>query len=175
MVRQYYANAFDDIQKARRVYPFITSYLPPTVAPTPIRLKAIAVNKELIEMTHASVGDFIEPFSRELSILIPFDYKKIGCEVYGGKWIEDEKIATKYLHFNGKREDGSHLLCVGVPDSFIYMENVILENIRTAEKMLIAYELYLTGRTKTLELNAYSHGNRGKNEFEKDTKKYKRY
>jgi len=53
------------------------------------------------------------------------------------------------------------------------MENVILENIRTAEKMLMAYELYQTGETKSLELNAYSHGTKGINEYAKDKKRYK--
>ena len=41
------------------------------------------------------------------------------------------------------------------------------------EKMLMAYELYQTGETKSLELNAYSHGTKGINEYAKDKKRYK--
>ena len=142
--RKYVKDVFADIQQARETYPFIEATLLPTVDPAPIRLKVAAVNKSLLERTHAKREDFAGPYSRELEIIVPFDYKKAGCKVYGGKWIDTKLVKEKYQHFNGKRKDGCYLFCVGVPESFPQMENVILENIRTAEKMLIAYELYQT-------------------------------
>ena len=171
--REYFDNAFKDIHMAKRIYPFIEVILPPTALPVPIQLKVVAVDAKFLEMTHAEREDFIGPFSRELEIIIPFDYREVGCKVYGGKWIDTKHVKEQDQHFNDKREDGSYLFCVGVPESFLHMENVILENIRTAEKMLIAYELYHMGQTKTLELKVYSHGNKGIDEYRKDRKKYK--
>ena len=170
---EYIEDVFIDIRQTRETYPFIEATLLPTVNPVPIRLKVVAVNIFLLKRTRAKCVDFIGPFSRELEIIVPFDYKKTGCEVYGGKWIDTKLVKEEYQHFYGRRKDGCYLFCVGVPESFSQMENVILENIRTAEKMLIAYELYQTGETKTLELNAYSHGTKGINEYNKDKKRYK--
>ena len=171
--REYIEDVFADIQQARETYPFIETTLLPTVNPEPIQLKVVAVNKSLLERTHAKREDFIGLYSRELEIIVPFDYKKAGCKVYGGKWIDTKLVKEEYQHFNGKRKDSCYLFCVGVPESFPQMENVILENIRTAEKMLIAYELYQTAETRSLELNAYSHGTKGINEYAKDKKRYK--
>ena len=126
------------------------------------------------ELMSLGISEMRERFgSKAKEIIVPFDYKKAGCKVYGGKWIDTKLVKEEYQHFNGKRKDGCYLFCVGVPESFLKMENVILENIRTAEKMLIAYELYQTGETRSLELNAYSHGTKGINEYAKDKKRYK--
>ena len=171
--RVYVEDVFADIQQARKKYPFIEATLLPTVDPTPIQLRVVAVNKSLLEQTNATCEDFVGPYSKELEIIVPFDYKNAGCKVYGGKWIDTIMVKEEYQHFNGKRKDGCYLFCVGVPESFPQMENVILENIKTAEKILIAYELYQTGETKILELNAYSHGTKGINEYIEDKKKYK--
>ena len=171
--RVYVEDVFADIQQARKKYPFIEATLLPTVDPTPIQLRVVAVNKSLLEQTNATCEDFVGPYSKELEIIVPFDYKNAGCKVYGGKWIDTIMVKEEYQHFNGKRKDSCYLFCVGVPESFPQMENVILENIKTAEKILIAYELYQTGETKILELNAYSHGTKGINEYIEDKKKYK--
>ena len=171
-VCEYYKTVFQDIHEARKIYPYIKVTVPPTAEAAPILLKAVAVNISLLETTHAEYKDFIGAFSRELEIIIPFDYRKSGCKVYGGKWIDTNLVSEDYRHFNGKRKDGWYLFCVGVPGSFREMNNVILENIRTAEEMLIAYQLYQTGETKTLMLNAYSHGMRGIDEYIKDKKRY---
>ena len=171
--REYFKNAFEDIHRTKEIYPFIEVISPPTVVPVPIQLKVVAVKAEFFEKIHAEREDFTGPFSRELEIIIPFDYRETGCKVYGGKWIDTKLVKTEYQHFNDKRKDGAYLFCVGVPESFPQMENAILENIRTAENMLVAYEMYQTGKTKTLELKAYSHGNKGIDEYRKDRKKYK--
>ena len=172
-VNLYVKEVFKDIQEAKETYPFIKATLLPTVNPMPIQLKVIAVNISLLERTHAKCEDFVGAYSRELEIVVPFDYKQTGCEVYGGKWIDTKVLKEEYRHFYKKRKDGCYLFCVGVPESFPQMENVILENIRTAEKMLIAYELYQIGENRKFELNAYSHGRKGINEYIKDKKRYK--
>ena len=66
-----------------------------------------------------------------------------------------------------------YLFCVGVPQSFIYLKNVILENVRTAESMMIAYESYQRGITNKVDLIAYSHGEEGKNEYSRNRKRYR--
>ena len=63
-------------------------------------------------------------------------------------------------------------LCVGLPESFPLMKNVILENVKTAENMLIAYERVMTGVSNTLELIAYSHGEHGSKEFQHNKLRY---
>ena len=45
------------------------------------------------------------------------------------------------------------------------MSNVILENVKTADHILTAYADYISGRTKTIVLAQYSHGERGINEY----------
>lgn len=77
-------------------------------------------------------------------------------------------IASKDYANNGK-----YLFCVGVPQSFIHLKNVLLENVRTAESMMIAYESYQRGITKKVNLIAYSHGEKGKNEYNRNRKQYR--
>ena len=138
MTQQYFEDAFTDIKRARKEYPYIETVLLPTADPSEIQLNVIAVNKSMLEQTKSKREDYVGPYSRELEIIVPFDYKKFGCKVYGGKWIDTNLVEKKYHHFNGKRNDGYYLFCVGVPESFSKLDNVILENISTAEKMLIA-------------------------------------
>ena len=97
--------------------------------------------------------------------------------MYGANWIETEKLENKDIHFfhnNGEliRTKYGLQICVGIPDSFPMMKNVILENVRTAENMLIAYERLLTGQSDKLELIAYMHGERGRMQFQQNEKRY---
>ena len=45
---------------------------------------------------------------------------------------------------------------------------MILECVRTADNYLVAYEKYLKGVSKNLELLSYSHGETGKQQYVKD-------
>ena len=103
---------------------------------------------------------------------MPYDYTRNGCNIYGASWIDLEKIPPKDHHFNGK-ENGKYLFCVGVPQSFIHLKNVLLENVRTAENMMIAYESYQREITKKVNLIAYSHGEKGENEYNRNRKQYR--
>lgn len=108
-----------------------------------------------------------------------YDYKNIGCWVYGAKWFEKGVFLDKDIHFfheNGRliRTDYGYQFCVGTPDSFSTMHNVILENIRTAENMLIAYEEVMSGRADKLHLIAYAHGERGIEQYRKENEQLSR-
>lgn len=167
----YYSSVFRELEELKSEYPFVKIVFEPTVEPKPIRAQVIAVSNDIIRSTLAKEADFLGPFSKALEVIIPFSYKTEGCEIYGGEWINIKDIEVKHQHFNGKRDDGKLLFCVGVPDSFETLDNVILENIRTADKMLVAYHLLITGKTKNLELKAYNHGKRGIDEYRKSKAK----
>ena len=52
------------------------------------------------------------------------------------------------------------------------MDNVLLENVRTADMMLIAYKDVMTGKSDKLNLKAYAHGTAGEKEYQHDGKRY---
>ena len=169
---RYYQCVQRDIEEAKQYYPYIHVIMLPTVEPTVIKLRVTAVSSRVLSILHATEDDFLNDYSRELSIIVPYDYQTQGCEVWGGRWINRHSIPMEDQHFH--ENDGTLLrFCVGVPSSFALMHNVILENIRTADNMLSAYEAYLTGKTTKIELIAYSHGEKGKVEYEQDKKRYK--
>lgn len=141
----YYDAVMADVKELRQYYPFSKRILIPSVEPGPIELDVIAVDA---------------------------DYQEKGCLVYGGKWIDYSSIPSSQKHFNGRLADGTLLFCVGVPQSFAKLSNVILENVKTADNMLTAYQLLQTGQTKTLNLISYKHGAKGCNEYDKDKKRY---
>lgn len=169
---EYYKQAKKDIVELKEQYPFTKIFLPPTMKLQPFQLDIIAANKDLINISHTSEENYKGKYSRRLKVIVPFDYQKNGCKVYGASWVDLNKIPQKDLHFNDMSDD-EYLLCLGVPQSFTCMQNVILENIRTAENMLIAYELFMRGETKKIELIAYSHGKEGEYEYKKRKRKYK--
>ena len=109
-------------------YPFTNSVITPSAIPEPIILNVVAVNIGLIGECNAQENDFKGEYSKELKIIIPYDYTRNGCKIYGASWIDLEKIPQKDYHFIGK-ENGKYLFCVGVPQSFILLNNVLLENV----------------------------------------------
>ena len=174
---QYYNDVKLDFNEMSEQYPFCYLTIPPTIKPSEAVIRVIAVNKGLISMVDGVETDFIGTFSKELYIHVPLNYKNKGCIVYGGNWIKTEKLVDKDIHFfknNGKliRTQYGFQLCVGTPESFMLMDNVILENVKTAENMLIAYERVMAGKTDTLEMIAYEHGERGRKQFLQNRKKY---
>ena len=164
----YYTNVTTDFRELKEHYPFCSLFILPTASPRTAKIRVVAANKGLIEMTRAIESDFLGEYSRELTIEVPIYYRRSGCKVFGAKWLDLSKFEIKDLHFH----DGARLwpdgysLCVGLPESFPLMKNVILENVKTAENMLIAYERVMTGVSNTLELIAYSHGEHGSKEFQ---------
>jgi len=169
---KYYQKAQEDIRDLKKEYPFTKKVIIPFVNPEPIILSVVVVNIRLIRECNAKEIDFKGNYSKELEVVMPFDYIISGCQIYGASWIDPKKIPQKDYHFNGMKKE-KYIFCVGVPQSFVHFKNVLLENIRTAESMMIAYESYQRGITKKVELIAYSHGEVGKNEYNRNRKQYR--
>lgn len=173
----YYRNVIADFREMKALYPFCCLTILPTVKPSLAEIRVVAANKSLIEAVGGVDADFLGEYSKELHLQIPVDYKQRGCLVYGAGWVKVEKLANEDVHFfhdDGKliRTKYGLQICVGTPESFPLMRNVILENVRTAENMLIAYERVMTGATNKLEVIAYSHGDAGRRQFQQNTRRY---
>lgn len=158
-------------------YPFSYLTIPPTVKPMEVEIRVVAASKGLIDMVCGVESDFLGAYSKELHLCVPVNYRNKGCIVYGADWVKTEKFADDDIHFF--HEDGELIrtrhglqICVGTPESFPLMRNVILENVRTAENMLIAYERVMTGATEKLEMIAYAHGEDGRIQFQQNRKRY---
>lgn len=169
----YLRNVMEDIAIVKEEYPFTVYSFIPSQLPQPIVLRVVAANKKLIDKTAADEEDFLGEYSRELKVIVPFNYKTEGCEIYGAKWLDLKRISLEDIHFFSIENDGSKKFCVGVPESFVTMKNVILENIRTAENMLTAYERFQKGKSSKLDLLAYSHGWKGRIEYDRNKRGYK--
>lgn len=159
-------------------YPFSQLTFPPTVNFEPAIVRTVAVHKDLLEEVRGRKEDFMGKYSKELYIIIPRDYKQKGCKVYGAPWIDFKRIKPEDNHFFPNIEKsassssrGFHM-CVGVPASFPRMKNVLLENVRTADNMLVAYKNAMINNLDTIELKAYSHGDKGKEEYITDKRRF---
>ena len=170
--KKYYRELFADYNALKIHYPYTKLFIPPTSLPYEAKLVVIAVGKDLIDTLHAFPEDFTDDYSKLIEVVIPYNYKRKGCQVYGGAWIDLNSLRLEDRHILGQLKDGRLKLCVGVPASFEEMENVILECVRTADNYLVAYEKYLKGVSKNLELLSYSHGETGKQQYVKDKKRY---
>lgn len=176
--KEYYRSVHSDFKELIQYYPFSELRIPPTKKPSLAVILVVAANRGLIEKTCSIKSDFTTEFTKELYLKIPVDYKTSGCNVYGGKWIDSEKISQQDLHIytNDSIKIGDFVgykMCVGTPESFLDMRNVILENVRTADNMLVAYERIMRGDSIELNLIAYSHGDKGRKEYLRDRKKYR--
>lgn len=164
-----------DFSEMQIQYPFSKLFFSPTIEPKPATVTVIAVHKSIIDETNAQESDFTGEYSRELFISIPPDYKMKGCNVFGASWVDLKKIKPQDLHFNSGNIKTLHgyELCVGVPDSFPKMKNVLLENVKTAEMMLIAYRDVMSGVSDKLTIKAYKHGPSGIIQYYHDNNRYK--
>ena len=172
--KQYYADVLTDFRELKESYPFSYLTILPTVKPELASIRVVAANKALIEMTCSAESDFTNDYSKELHIEIPVNYRKNGCKVYGARWVDLKKLEDKDIHFYNRVESQpfGYELCIGTPESFQMMKNVILENVKTAENMLIAYERVMTGASDCLELISYAHGEKGRKQFLQNRAKY---
>lgn len=174
----YYQKVFHDFVELKATYPFSWLLIPPTVEPSLASVRVIAVNSIIIDAVDGRPEDFIGEYSKEIYIDLPMDYWNEGCKVYGCKWIDESKFALKDVHLfhsgnNWVENKYGYQMCVGTPDSFRNMNNVLLEAVRTADNTLVAYERVQCGLSDRVILNAYSHGNAGKEEYLFDTTRYK--
>ena len=130
-------------------------------------------NKKEFDEIFSTKEDYIGEYSREAYVVVPFDYEEKGCTVYCKKWKNISRIPNQHYHFENFSINDFYKLCVGVPESFKFLESPILECLRTAEQTLIAYELYLKGYNKNIILIDYSHGQKGRLEYASNKKSYK--
>lgn len=157
----YCHNVFSDLDEVLKIYPYTKIIVYPYAEPAELELRVIAVNANMIKEISGNIADFTSRYSKEIKVVIPFNYKLDGCRVYGGAWINDKLIKYEDKHYYSLCKDGTRELCIGIPNSFRNYSNPILESIKTAENLLLAYELYLEGLTKTVEINSFPHGIRG--------------
>ncbi len=173
----YYKRVKHDFIELREAYPFSILTILPTVEPSLASISVIAVCMSLVDAVLGQPEDFVGKYSKKLQIIVPHEYWTNGCLVYGGGWVDTTLFQNKDIHFFHDKnqlirtEHGLHM-CVGSPESFSKMKNVILESVRTAENMLIAYERAQSSGSKELYLKAYSHGVLGKVEYTNDKKRY---
>ena len=175
--QNYCRMVLEDFSGLKEEYPFSTLLILPTAEPSLASASVIAVNRAIVEAVNGRPEDFQGEFSKLLHIEIPLDYRNSGCRVYGGKWIDDSKIPAKDVHLfhsNTRIVENKYgyQMCVGTPESFSTMKNVLLESVKTADNMLVAYERVQCGLSDRVILNAYSHGESGKEEYRKDKKRY---
>ena len=167
--KKYFSIVEQHITELKSNYPFVKSI--ELKNQSLISLEVIAVNKKIIDITNANENDLCGEYSKKVIVIIPLDYPNCHCKIYGAKWLDTSKISNNDKHFYPGCDLGLDF-CVGVPNSVKNLSNVLLENIRTIEVMLIAYEKLQKGESKKLELKSYSHGKDGENEYEKDKEKY---
>lgn len=164
-----------ELEIVKSEYPFIKE-IPTNIASTSYlrTFRVIAVHSRVISDEMGFEEDYINEYSKEIFLIIPKDYKVNGCIIYGAKWLNLKDIPDNDLHiYKNKDNNGYHKLCVGVDGSFINLRYPILESIRTSDKILTAYKLYLEGVTSKVILFAYSHGEKGKKEYGRDKGKYR--
>ena len=109
--RIYCTSVLKDINELKKYYPYTSYILPPTAELHPIHIRTVAADTDLIRVTGAIEQDFIGEYSKELQIIVPYDYKLKGCQVYGGKWIDKEKLQDSDVHFYDKNIKGNYLIC----------------------------------------------------------------
>lgn len=173
----YYSKVIHDFTELKAVYPFSYLIIPPTMKPSIASIRALAVNRVIVDAVEGCLEDFTGEYSKEIYMDIPLNYWITGCGVYGCKWFDEKKFKPKDIHlfYSGNQlveNKYGYKMCVGVSDSFGHMNNVILEAIKTADNILVAYERVQSGLSDSVILNAYSHGLAGENEYLNDKTRY---
>lgn len=171
----------DDYEELRLFYPFSSILFMEDSSVYVACITTVAVCSELIEALNGRKEDFTGEYSKTVYVFIPWDYKAKGCCVYGCKWIDFAAIPYEDKHFYadlvnsayGERKEQygflltpfGYRMCVGTPESFSGMKNVVLENVKTAESMLIAYEQFMEGQNTKINLLSYRHGYLGRKDY----------
>ena len=175
--QNYCRMVLEDFSGLKKEYPFSYLLIQPTAEPSLALASVTAVNRNIIEAVNGRPEDFQGEFSKLIHLEIPLDSRSSGCLVYGGKWIDERKIPAKDMHlFHSNKQlvenRFGYKMCVGTPESFSSMKNVLLEAVKTADNMLVAYERVQSGTSDRVILNAYSHGDIGRKEYQNDRKRY---
>lgn len=170
----YLSSVKNDILELKNIFPFISEIIIPTAYPYISKVYEIyLVNKTLIDSLGITKQYCINNFEiKKIVIFIPFNYKEKGCHIVFNTMLDVTSIPNEHRHFNNYFIDGFEF-CAGVPESFIELENVILENCRTAENYIIQIDSYINKEIDEIKLIEYSHGDEGKDEYGREKKKFK--
>lgn len=174
VVAEYLNGVRADFEELLRFYPFAGMRQRPSIPPV-VHVRVVAASAKLVAKTMAVEADFIGEYSKELHVVAPLGYRMRGCDVYGGRWIRPEDLAKRDWHFyvDEHLDEWGYRLCVGVPESFVAMNNVLLECVKTADSVLVAYERAMRSKSKGIgPLTAYSHGAKGIGEYRRDQRRY---
>lgn len=127
--------------------------------------------------------------SRRAYLIAREDYVRSGALVYAfGGWDNLSRIEKKDQHFYNPSipegieygpllnfiKNGGREVCVCVPSDVPTMDNPLLENVKTLDHMLAAYDQVIRGKSDRVVLHAYSHGLKGIEEYEKDRRRNNR-
>ena len=173
----YYEMVFQDYAELKAAYPFSHLLVPPTVKPSLASVTVVAVSKAIIDAVDGRPEDFTGEYSKVIYIELPMGYWNKGCNVYGCKWFDGSKFRARDIHLFPTRDKlienrFGYQMCIGIPESFMSMNNVLLGAVKTADNMLVAYERVQSGISNQVILNAYTHGNAGKVEYQNDRRRY---
>lgn len=170
----------DDYKELTCYYPFSSIVFFDNNAKYAACIKTVAASIELINAINGKEEDFTREYSKTIYVFVPWDYYTSGCQVYGCGWIDFSIVLNDDKHFYvdyvtsvcNKRVEQTFLLtpfgyrmCVGTPESFVLLKNVVLENVKTADNMLVGYERMMRGICRRLNVRSYRHGNLGRKEF----------
>lgn len=72
---QYCREVYEDFQELKDHYPFSSLIIPPVNGKLLLEMRVIAATRELVDLLQAYENDFLGQYSRELHLIIPFDYK----------------------------------------------------------------------------------------------------
>lgn len=178
-----------DFRELIQHYPFSQMIL---VDKKEIHFEVYAINKKEIDQLRIKKHKISnDKYSRRLYIIIRNNYRDSGPIIYSmEKWKSLNLIPYESKHFYDKKElkyeNGTfkidtpgfsagkgYLTCTSVSIANKNMGNPLLENVKSAEMMLISYELFLRGINKTIVLRQYSHGDEGVEQYVREQRRKK--
>lgn len=146
-------------------------------------------SRAYIEKFNRQFDDVVtEERSKRILLLVDNDYVRKGATPYALEgWSGLDMIDSSDRHFydtQKPREDcpplmefwerGAKEICPCVPMAVLEMENPLLENVRTVDHLLSAYEQFLKGNTSRVVLREYSHNEEGEREYARERKRKSR-
>ena len=168
IIDEYNNHILVHIRKTIEYFPLIKVYSIIPLYDYPLfTLSGIAIPETYFKRYALNYDDISFNTDKMLKVFVevPLNYLDVGCKVYdSSKVIDWDKIPHQHRHYNGSSHYGNEL-CTHLPEESRDMENPILENIKTAYSLFLESENYLS--TGNWRLKEYSHGDKGKKEYEK--------
>lgn len=170
---EYKNDVLKDYEELIKIYPLFSFFRPPLSYNHYYCLKGYLIDKKEIDDLNIT-NEHLPEYDKKVYVVIPPNYKDVGCYVYDRFSFDVNIIPEEDRHmYDDDSIKGYSCLCVGVPNSFKQMKNVILEAIKTSSNIVKAYMSYINKLSDKIELLAYSHGDKGKKEYESNKEKYR--